>query len=1770
MKKFYLLLILLVSVFGYGQINLVGDTKYKLNIVGYQSRDSDGCGDIDGLIYIRATYQDGNHSNLFQGRKIYQPVDHEETFTKNNPIVNLEFHKIVRWETTFGCNGGPNRNYDNVSITNTCFSSYQANAGSELRELTVTVKPVVVINKPAEPQYLGDTGVLKIELPDNLTPNYYNWKFRVGTGPEKDIPAAFNNKPVLNIKGEDFLKAEDFGKIIYVWVNMNCSAGSELAKGYAHREAYYKVNECTSKCRPSFPITNWIKCIQNCATNYTTHYNEAYTDELEKTHQSLNSNEIPFTYLKTSPAVTSALPANVSCYDFESKDGSVKIQFDKSLLPEETLNYTLINTDTGTPVDVNGAVVMDGDKFMTRNNLARGNYEFQLIGFYDGYNTRVPTEIKTNFTIGSPSPVDFSLSSTNVNCNGGKDGTIKIIASGGTKEGYQYSTDNGVNWTDFEEHKSYTHIIKGLHPISGSSIDYDIKVRDANKCVAKTQTIVQGEIMLGLEKSLPATISQPTSPVTLTYKLPTEPTFHGGSNGKIIASVTGGTPINGNSYSFQWKDNLGNVIDSNKSTTQFSSGTYAITLNNIPTGTYTLNVWDKNYNNNNNNNTTDKAGCTLIPALSVTLGEPPALDVKIKVDKIISCNSTNQFGNDDDFNPQDNQRDESQDAVLSAVVSGGVPYTGVENGGLAYQYIWSKLNIKSNQWEVLNNVTGIKAENLSKGTYSLNVIDKNGITQGSYINNVLETANPAIEQLVEPTKLELTFDSGNVSCHAGNNGWAQANVTGGSSPYTYTWYNTGEGIIDVNKISHLTAGTYTVEVIDAKGCFTKGSIEISEPEFPVAIEYIEIFTPTFSGATNGRIVAKITEGTSNDDKSYQYEWKNSAGVLQTTTAELKDGFYTITLNGVPADAYFLTIKDKNYNEGTNQIINCSILESEVKLTEPDPLKVIFEIVRTISCNTTNEFGSDKDTTPKDGQRDESQDGILVAHVSGGTPLAASANNGLPYYFYWKKQQADGSWIALPNITDETASNLSHGNYALNIKDRNGIMLGTYVNNVLTQEIDVTQLMQEPPKLSVTITHGDVFCNDGNDGWATANVVGGTPPYDYKWSNEVDIDKNTILKAGEYWVFITDAKGCTTQESVTILQPVAPLSIKYTEVFNPTFYKATNGKIVVEVTGGTISSDNSYWFEWKNSKGLTQTTTTTSFINGVYTISLNGLPEETYSLTVRDANYNAATNKISCTVNSITALDDPDPLEVTFEVVRTISCNVSNEFGNETDANPQDNQRDESQDGILVAHVKGGIQLKADKNNALPYFYTWKKQQKDGSWIIWNDQDETAENLSDGTYALNVEDANGIKLGTYVNNVLVKEVDVTQYMPEPAKLNLTFTKGNASCNNGDDGWAQAHVSGGTPPYTYEWTNGETTARIENITTNNYFVIATDAKGCVVQGSIFVGDPKGIFTTEIVKNPTCYSGNDGSIELNVTGGNLPYSFLWNTGATTKDLNNLVAGNYEVTIFCTDCCVYKKKFVLKDPAPIVVDLGKDRTLCNDQVLDLDATISDDKAQYSWSSTNGFTSNQAKVSLTKSGTYHVKVTSALGCIGEDEIIIKTNQMVISSEFLLSSQAYSDEEVILVNTSNPFGESTQWILPKGVSIVEQKEKYITLKFDATGIYTIGLQQTQGDCFATYNKNITVEKRSTLPNAATGSKFIIDFIVTPNPSNGNFKAIVTLENNSTINLRLFSTTGEFISQKKDSGKKKYEVDFNTSLPSGMYILVLETEQQTLVKKIIIY
>jgi hypothetical protein len=746
----------------------------------------------------------------------------------------------------------------------------------------------------------------------------------------------------------------------------------------------------------------------------------------------------------------------------------------------------------------------------------------------------------------------------------------------------------------------------------------------------------------------------------------------------------------------------------------------------------------------------------------------------------------------------------------------------------------------------------------------------------------------------------------------------------------------------------------------------------------------------------------------------------------------------------------------------------------------------------------------------------------------------------------------------------------------------------------------TFIIKKPRPVAFTTSKTNIWCNGGNDGAITINATEGTTsitkPYQYSldggstWTSFTSGNTHTInnLSLGSYTLKVRDGNVCVAriqtliggvinlgaEKTITesISQPAAPVSINYNLVQNPTYNGGSNGKIVAAITGGTIFTNNTYAFKWKNSDGIEQTNVTTSFTGGnTFTIALNNIPAGTYFLTVNDTNYEFASQKEGCTVfNSKQVLTQPDPIEITFQV-EAPSCNATNEFYNATDINPMDGERDESQDGKITATVKGGVPFTSFQNNGKPYKYFWKKQLDDGTWQPITNESPTLLNASHGKYALNVEDSKKNRLGKYNNGIFI-EIDSTQFVKQPDKLEVAFTKQDVTCGNANNGWVTANTLGGIPPYRYEWNSTSSdTNSLTGLIAGNYFVRITDARGCVVQGAVNLPQPAGISIEDLSKNPNCHKGSDGSIDLKINGGRPPFTYTWNTGATTQDITNLAAGQYTIIIKDKGGCEFAHTVTLIDPNPIVVNLGADRTLCNGQSHDVDITINDPNAQYSWTSTNGFSSNKAKVNLSKAGIYHSQIVSSQGCVAEDDIEIKNTQVNIESEFFVTSQAYLDEEVMLVNTSNPFGENTQWVIPTDAVVVSQDSKFTVLKFNTTGTKTISLKQTQGDCYALYSKNITVEDRGTVANAGiTNNPFIKDFIITPNPSNGKFNAIINLQDKSTVKLRLYSYIGQTaIIQKSESGQKNYVVDFNVNLPVGTYVLVLETSQQTLIRKIII-
>ena len=1442
---------------------------------------------------------------------------------------------------------------------------------------------------------------------------------------------------------------------------------------------------------------------------------------ISRNNNSITSNIISFSIISCSPQLLSFTPQDAQCS--YTDDGSFSMILDRDLEPGKKLVASLFY-EFKPITNPNSFNLLDQKDTTTLIDNADGTYTYQwpsdtpiLPGNYkvryQTYDTTTPNPVwdslegtEDGFTISSPPPVTFEATKAKkVYCFGGSDGQIDLTASGDVGS-FEYQIGSGA-WNAFTNAENHT--ITGL-----SAGTYTIKVRDGNGCTERL-----GD---GSDKTETITLTEPNEAVSLSLVNLQNTTASGFANGSITVDVDGGTPFGDGSYTFQWHDSANNLVTS--TTTQNVASGYRITLNSIGADTYTLTVTDAYFSS-----TTTQAGCTFTDVYTVT--EPPPLSLSIQESNVISCNSSNTFGNP------------SADGELTAIASGGVPFDPLIDGFYAYIYTWKKKDA-SGVWQTITGETTDTLSDIDAGEYAVNIEDANGIIVGTYTNNGLTTTNDVQYTLTEPDLLQVSLAKTDVFCHNGSDGTITTTITGGTGNYTVSW-NTGA---TSQNLTGLTAGTYTISVTDEKGCQTQATMAIEGPANPIAIGYT-FFAPTFAGATNGWIKATIMGGTPLADGSYTFLWEDASNtnLVAQVTPVVDGNAYELTLNDIGEGTYFLTIEDANHTLTTDNA-NCTIIESDYLLEDPEPLSATISIQTPISCNSSNTYS------------DPFSDGVLACTAEGGVQLQATDNNGLPYYYTWKKETSPGVWTVLSSQTTDVATGLGVGNYAVNVEDANGIIIGTYVNNVLVTPTDVTFQFNEPPLLELSLAKQDVYCHLGSDGWAEATITGGTPPYTTTWSNGDTTLLTENLSAGNYSVAITDSRGCQVDGSIEILQPEDPIEITYTAFSRPSTSGASDGWVEAQIIGGTALADGSYTYAWTDDTGTSLNgQTATSFVgasNDIFQIRLNDIPSGAYYLTIEDANYSSATTEAGCTV-----IDSEfiiyNPIEATIAVFIPISCNQNNTFDNPY------------ADGQLLATVTGGLPFATGQ----PYIYHWKKQDTSGNYIDLPSQtSDIAVDLSTGNYALNVEDSLGNVIGIYDSFTLVQATDVLFTFDEPELLEVSLSSTEINCAAGNDGTATVNINGGIPPYGIQWSNGGTTPTIDDLIAGTYLVYVIDARGCEATGQVTVSQPGGL-DIEITQetDPTCYLGNDGAITVNVTGGQTPYTYLWNTGDTTTGISSLTEGTYTFQVTDANSCIAFVEIILVEPDPIIVDLGEDRTLCNDQAHDLDISIDDSGATYQWTSDNGFSSSSPAVALTEAGTYTATLTTGLGCIGTDTLVISSSTVDIDSQFLITSQAFAEEEVILVNTSNPISENVQWFIPNEATIVDQSDETITLRFDFPGAYEITLRSFQGNCFQDFIKPIIVEEARDLPDMGDAdAPFIIDFVTYPNPTTGVFEVDITLQEETTVSLRLFSLVSNVpVDDRQAHNASEYNIDYNINLASGIYFLLLETAKGSEIRRIII-
>ncbi len=1084
------------------------------------------------------------------------------------------------------------------------------------------------------------------------------------------------------------------------------------------------------------------------------------------------------------------------------------------------------------------------------------------------------------------------------------------------------------------------------------------------------------------------------SPTTISVNIPTPNTKftydfdnieqineNGADNGSITLYVNGGTP----NFTYNW------MLDGSAYQT-----TTTPTISNLAPGTYGVTV-------------TDSKGCTAVPfnpsITTVTISEPPPLTVQFSVPDLIEC-----FGGT---------------TTINAQASGG--------NGAPYTYTWS------------NGTTGTQLANVSAGTYTIVVSDKDGKTvSDSYT-------------LTQPDVLTVNTSQANVSCFNGNDGSLNLTIVGGTGTYTIEW--TDNDTITTANRSGLTPGEYFYTVTDANGCSNNGSVVITQPG-ALAITIDSFTDPTTVGGNDGAINVTVTGGTS----TYTYSWTDESNNEIATTEDITD------------------LVDGNYTLLVTDAKGCTATITQ-RVTEPQPLSVMITESVAISCVGSN-------------------DGQLIAQ-----PFGGDGNYSVEWFV-----DNNGTFDALSS-TNLTLSNLNAGTYRVIATDGIGS----------TARFDYT--LNNPTAIEVTETLKNITCYDGSDGAIAINVTGGAGNYTFSWTNSSGIVISTNedineLTAGTYTLSVTDQNLCNSIFSFELTEPQEQLAILLDNTTDPSADGATDAAINITIMGGTPP----YSYQWTDSDGNQIATTE----------DISGIGEGVYTLTVRDNFANTTTDNNGCIVSEEFAVLAPDAIAIGLTETQSISC-----FG---DTN-----------GVLTANVSGGILA-----NGSDYTYQWFVDDN-GTLIDIHQNTSIASNLGAGSYTLKVKDDNGI------------EQSASYTLNEPNELVLTLAITNiVSCQSGADGAISSTVIGGTAPYTYTWSNGETTAAINNLPVGNYTLVVTDSKGCTIEESIEVTQPDGMTITSTVIAPLCNGNNNGSISLNVSGGNPNYTYLWSTGATTASINNLSAGQYSVTITDSQGCIALQEFTLEDPEPLTLDLGGDKVLCAGQVHTIDATIDDDSASYQWTSDTGFNSNESIVNLNDKGTYTLVITNSNGCIATDSFTLDITTEEISADFLVTTNVFVDETIVIVDVSNPVPDTVSWEFSGG-TVISQNKDLAEVKFEQEGTYYVTMTTIKGSCYETLTKEINVlPKKDRNSQNNQKSAFIKEFKIYPNPSNGIFKTKIKLKEKAPIKVKVVNLLANTVSNYKIlENNNEYILDYNLSTIKGAYILILETPKGNTTKKIIV-
>ncbi|WP_020538806.1 T9SS C-terminal target domain-containing protein, partial [Lewinella cohaerens] len=736
--------------------------------------------------------------------------------------------------------------------------------------------------------------------------------------------------------------------------------------------------------------------------------------------------------------------------------------------------------------------------------------------------------------------------------------------------------------------------------------------------------------------------------------------------------------------------------------------------------------------------------------------------------------------------------------------------------------------------------------NLPAGSYSVTIIDQNGCDQ------VL--GNMQVNELAQPIVLTgaVTLIPG-----GGSPGGIDLTVTGGSPSFDYSWTGPDGYIFSGEDPNDITVvGEYCVTVTDAFGCMASTCFDIHEV---LRLTFFN-FTDACPGSCDGGVDITIAGGSCPGMETYR--WIN--------LADNSDVAFTQDLMNACAGTYRVIITDC---EGTS-------ISADFTVEERDPILIEGTVTDVTGIN--------------DGT-------ITLTTVSGGS--------GSGYTFAWTGPSMYTS--SMQNIT-----NLAFGTYCVTVTDGAGCTQSACFD-VDSAPLSIVQLFAYP-----------VSCPGDTDGSVLFGIAGGQQPINITLNNGMmnigpfTVDATgertiTNLPAGDYDFDIIDAGGNNLTGTFTIGSPM-PLSVDLATVVNDTEDPGGSGSVTVLVSGGTGTPTIS-WDGYPNGPaviGVTGPTTLTGIIRDENNCSLPisyEVLQMTEEVVITDAGCMDSTDGAI----TVTAAGGTEPY--TFIWMAEGSNDTISMDASITDLSPNtytviitdgtgatlirnyeiETQSDFTASAVISSmldcsdSVDGEIQASVTNNGASTSF-TYEFELEGA--MVGTNNTGLLTNAAPGTYTILVID----------NFMCEQETTIELTAPQP--MSVSSSVKTVSCDGREDGEIFVEAFGGTAPYSYAWSTGQSGQQLTNLAPGTYTLTVTDANDCQVIDSYTIAESSPIIVTIETEPHTDAENCDGSVMAIVLGGNPPYTYDWinipgnpNTGTVT----NLCAGTYMLQVTDANGC-------------------------------------------------------------------------------------------------------------------------------------------------------------------------------------------------------------------------------------------------------------------------